>query len=67
MKAGIYIGGVERLTIQSAKAAILEIIKSTANESVAVAGLNAFVALAKAPDNVSINNCSIISNTKPRK
>lgn len=66
MKAMICITGTDKQTLTDAKAAIIEIIKAGGTEAVAVAGVNALVALAKSPENVSISGCHFENKPAPR-
>jgi len=66
MKCMIHIAGSDKNSLSNATAAICAVIKAGGTEAVAVAAVNALVALCKAPEHTSISNCHFENKPAPR-
>jgi hypothetical protein len=60
----ITISGADKATLAAATDALCAVIKAAGTEAAVVASVNALVALAKAPENVSITQCSFTGDVK---
>lgn len=67
MKSLLSINGPTPQALKASVNAIIAVIKAGGTEATSVAGLNALIALAKAPEHLTITNCSFIGEQTKRK